>query len=984
MEVHSSRRRARARRDGRASRRATAGTGATLKDGEPPEEDPTLEHPRCVFQLLQAPLRALHARARRARSAACRATQFLARLRGALRELRAASGRRRSSTPSAGRSTPSASSTSARPRSSSSCSATSAGPGGGIMALRGHASIQGSTDIPTLYNILPGYIPMPHAKRARRASRVHRAEPSRRPASGGTWAPTPSACSRRTGATRRHAENDFCFDYLPRITATTGTYQTALDMARRRGARLHRRRREPRGRVGERPPAARGAARRPKWLVVRDLVEIETASFWYDSPEVERGELRTDEIGTEVFFLPAAAHAEKDGSFTNTQRLLQWHHKAVEPPGDCRSDLWFYFHLGPDRSARSSRRGRAPTTATGRCSTWPGTTRSSGEHRRAVRRGRAARDQRLRARTAGRSRPTPSSRTTARRPAAAGSTAAATPTGPTRRPGARAGHEQSWVAPEWGWAWPANRRILYNRASADPDGRPWSERKRYVWWDAERGTLDGRGRARLPARQAAGLRTARRREGRGRDRRRPPVHHAGRRARLAVRPGRARRRAAADALRAARVAVREPALRAARQSRAPAVPAPAQPLQPERRRARRGDVPLRLHDLPPDRAPHGGRDEPVRCRTSPSCSRRCSARSARSWPPSAGSSTAAGRRSRPAAPRSRRACMVTERMRPLAVQGRPRAPDRAALPLGQPRPHHRRLGQRPAADRARPQRPHPGEQGRDLRHPPGTTAAERCGDDDSRSSIGQPGCHLRRAVARARRLLHRHERVHRLQGLRGRLQGVERRPRGRPRCSPATRTTTPASSAPTPGGTSRSSSRRRPLRVPADGAARRRAVPLADELGRVQALHPRRLPRRLPDRGARSAPSSARSSCRRTSATAAATASPRARSASSTDARSRARTARAWPEVHALLRPPRRTDRRRPAPRPARPSRSSSGRSTSCGARAADRLDEVQRRGLRGRAPVRRATRATASAGSARSSCCSTSPRCTACRPIRS
>ena len=44
--------------------------------------------------------------------------------------------------------------------------------------------------------------------------------------------------------------------------------------------------------------------------------------------------------------------------------------------------------------------------------------------------------------------------------------------------------EQNWVAPEWGWAWPANRRILYNRASAEPDGKPWSERKRYVWWDA--------------------------------------------------------------------------------------------------------------------------------------------------------------------------------------------------------------------------------------------------------------------------------------------------------------------------------------------------------------------------------------------------------------------------------------------------------------------------------------------------------------------
>src|SRR5216110_2197727 len=82
------------------------------------------------------------------------------------------------------------------------------------------------------------------------------------------------------------------------------------------------------------------------WLVVRDLADIETASFWLDGPEIESGELRTEAIGTEVFFLPAAAHTEKDGSFTNTQRMLQWHHKAVEPAGDARSDLWFTYHLG--------------------------------------------------------------------------------------------------------------------------------------------------------------------------------------------------------------------------------------------------------------------------------------------------------------------------------------------------------------------------------------------------------------------------------------------------------------------------------------------------------------------------------------------------------------------------------------------------------------------------------------------------------------
>ena len=82
-----------------------------------------------------------------------------------------------------------------------------------------------------------------------------------------------------------------------------------------------------------------------KWFVIRDMVETEPASFWRDSAEIERGELKTEEIETEVFFFPAAGHAEKEGAFTNTQRLLQWREKAVDPPGDCRSDAWFIHQL---------------------------------------------------------------------------------------------------------------------------------------------------------------------------------------------------------------------------------------------------------------------------------------------------------------------------------------------------------------------------------------------------------------------------------------------------------------------------------------------------------------------------------------------------------------------------------------------------------------------------------------------------------------
>src|SRR5256886_14360614 len=81
-------------------------------------------------------------------------------------------------------------------------------------------------------------------------------------------------------------------------------------------------------------------------LVGRDFRPRETAEFWRSAPGVQSGEVSREDIETEVFFFPASTHVEKDGSFTNTQRLLQWHFKAVEPKEDCRSELRIYYHLG--------------------------------------------------------------------------------------------------------------------------------------------------------------------------------------------------------------------------------------------------------------------------------------------------------------------------------------------------------------------------------------------------------------------------------------------------------------------------------------------------------------------------------------------------------------------------------------------------------------------------------------------------------------
>ena len=227
-----------------------------------------------------------------------------------------------------------------------------------------------------------------------------------------------------------------------------------------------------------------------KWLVVRDLNMIESATFWKDGPEIETGELRTEDIDTEVFFFPAAAHVEKDGTFTQTQRMLQWHHKAVEPPGDCRSELHFFFHLGRkirERLAGSTDAARPPAPR-------PDLGLPGRRARRAVGRGGAARDQRLPPhRRQGRAAADVLHRdeaATARPSGGCWIYTGVYADGVNQAARRKPGREQSWVAPEWGWAWPANRRILYNRASADPDGKPWSERKAYVWWDEERAEVD--------------------------------------------------------------------------------------------------------------------------------------------------------------------------------------------------------------------------------------------------------------------------------------------------------------------------------------------------------------------------------------------------------------------------------------------------------------------------------------------------------------
>lgn len=353
-------------------------------------------------------------------------------------------------------------------------------PGGGILALRGHASIQGSTDIPTLYDILPGYLPMPFAggdsANLEKYIQKHKSE-------SGWWnnfdkyAVSLLKAYYGDAAT---ADNEYGFGWLPRVTGDHSHIGYWLEMAEGKVEGLFV--------MGQNPAVGapnsgleRKALAKLKWLVVRDMVETETASFWYDSPEARSGEMAAEDIDTEVFFFPGAGHAEKDGCFTNTQRLNQFHEKAVEPPGDARSESWFMYHLGRRLKEKASRDQR-PRNAGLNALTWEyptmGATREPvvEEVLKEIN-GYTVADRKL---VSG-----------YKELKADGSTACGCwiYSGIFPKPGenrARKREPKDELGHGWGWAWPSDRRILYNRASARPDGSPWSERKKLVWWDEEK------------------------------------------------------------------------------------------------------------------------------------------------------------------------------------------------------------------------------------------------------------------------------------------------------------------------------------------------------------------------------------------------------------------------------------------------------------------------------------------------------------------
>ena len=364
-------------------------------------------------------------------------------------------------------------------------------PGGGVVALRGHANVQGATDLELLYHELPGYLPMPLRElHPDLKTYLEKVTPK-----GGFWVNLPKfmvSLLKAFYGDAATAENDYGYQWLPkRASADAYSHQHMfVDMYKGVIKGFLSDGQNP-AVGGPNAKLARAALAKLDWLVVKDIFVTETAEFW-KAPGVT-----AKDIKTEVFFLPAAPAAEKDGSLTNTMRLIQWHEKAVNPPGDVTSDAEFFVSLAKrlQKLYAGSKKERdkgflAASFEYGDNPKEPNMELVLKEINGFATQEITDKDGKV----------------VYKKGQALNSFAHMTDDGKTaggcwiytgvtvegadgklinkanlRKPA----DDKDYLAHGWGFAWPANRRILYNRASADLNGKPWSEKKKLIWWDPE-------------------------------------------------------------------------------------------------------------------------------------------------------------------------------------------------------------------------------------------------------------------------------------------------------------------------------------------------------------------------------------------------------------------------------------------------------------------------------------------------------------------
>lgn len=360
--------------------------------------------------------------------------------------------------------------------------------GGGINALRGESNVQGSTDMAMLFHIIPGYMACPVAsKHPDLKTYIEKETPQY-----GYWANKPKflvSLLKAFWGEYATPENDFCFDFLPKRSPGYqghGHSWIALFEAMHGGVIKGLN-------VWGQNPMVGGpnsnftgeALEKLDWMVTFDLWETETSVFW------KRPGANPADIQTEVFSFPAAASFEKEGSITNSGRWIQWRYKAVEPPGAAKADLWYLDEIYKRLKTLYETEGGPVKEAITKLN-W--NYRAEGEHEPNVRKvameingyytDQAPADLRYK------------QVLNFTKLEDDGTTASGNwimsgffPDPDTNYAERHENDDPSGllVFPNWTYAWPVNRHVLYNRCSADEHGQPWDPARALVSYDQAKG-----------------------------------------------------------------------------------------------------------------------------------------------------------------------------------------------------------------------------------------------------------------------------------------------------------------------------------------------------------------------------------------------------------------------------------------------------------------------------------------------------------------
>jgi len=360
-------------------------------------------------------------------------------------------------------------------------------PGGGVNAQRGHSNIQGATDLGA-WDMLPGYLKVPRADQqsldAYSEANIPR---SLRPNAMNYWTNIPKFMVSLLKAWYGDAAtggNDFGYHFLPKM-GETEDHSWGQIFDRMYGGEIEGLLAFGMNPVANGPntPKMLAALARLRWLIVADCFETETAAFWrardLGDPYYPSSAEAAD-IDTEVFLLPAACFAEKDGAFVNSSRWVQWKRQALDPPGNAMRDQEIIARLFLRiRELYEDEGGAAPEPLLGMAWDWQNPVSPSLEEVAREINGRDRTGRQL---------------TLFTELADDGSTACGNwlYSGSFTEDGnmmARRGQEDPTglgLYPNWAWNWPANRRILYNRASADADGNPWDPSRAPIRWNGAR------------------------------------------------------------------------------------------------------------------------------------------------------------------------------------------------------------------------------------------------------------------------------------------------------------------------------------------------------------------------------------------------------------------------------------------------------------------------------------------------------------------